>query len=183
MSVLNFLLERQSFSSLSEPAPCADALNNILAAAMSVPDHGGLNPYQFHIVRGEGLKKLTDVFVEIVKEQGGDDFKLNKASKMAFRAPLIITVATNYKDHPKVPQQEQLITAGCAIYNMQMACVAQGFQGVWRTGHFAYNPKVKQFFKIHSNDDIVGFLYIGTPSKDVPIKKRKDAEDFVHYWE
>ena len=52
---------------------------------------------------------------------------------------------------------------------MQMAAQAQGFNGIWRTGWFAYDSHIKQKLELEEKDEIVGFLYLGTP--DVACKK------------
>lgn len=183
MSFLHFLQNRHSNGLLQSPAPSDDEIKLILSAAMSVPDHGCLQPYHFTVIQNDGLTKLTDVFVEATKTITTDCAKLQKAEKMAYRAPLIIAISTRYKEHPKVPQNEQLITAGCAVYTMQMACVALGFQGMWRTGDLCYSETVKQALNVPLTDDIVGFLYIGTPSKLLANKKRKSCDAFVTYWQ
>ena len=179
MQSLEFLLQRQSNGFLSQPAPNSAELKIILKAATTVPDHAGLNPYRFHVIQNEGLDKLTKLFVASVKENTDDELKIAKAEKMAYRAPMIIVVSSKYQSHPKVPQYEQLITAGCAAYAMQLAANSLDYGVMWRTGDLALSHTVKQGLDIEVNDDIIGFLYIGTISKELPVKKRKDPELFT----
>lgn len=181
MSNINFLLSRQSISSLQDPAPDQQALEKILSAAVAVPDHRGLNPYHFHIATGKGLDILTQIWVDAVSIKTDDKFTIRKAERKAYRAPMIIIIATDYQDHPGVPKQEQLITAGCAAHAMQMAATALGYGAMWRTGDLAFDPVVKQKLGIANTNDIIGYLYIGTPSKDVIEKTRKPFNEFVSY--
>ncbi len=46
---------------------------------------------------------------------------------------------------------------------MQMAAVAQGFGGIWRSGALTESPVVREAFGCREQDKIVGFLYLGTP--------------------
>ncbi len=78
---------------------------------------------------------------------------------MPFRAPLIITVIAKLKDHPKIPQWEQLVAASCTVQAMQMAAVAQGF-GIWRSGSWTEDAVVRAGLGCGDNDRIVGFLYL-----------------------
>lgn len=48
---------------------------------------------------------------------------------------MIIAVVAKCQAEHKVPVWEQEMSAGCAVMAMQMAAVAQGFNGIWRTGH------------------------------------------------
>lgn len=176
MTAIELLLQRQSNPSVTFPAPDTQATKQILAAGMRVPDHAGLQPWHFTVVTDKGLQRLSELFLD------SSDQQTEKIAKMPFRAPMIIIVSTDYKEHEKVPQQEQLITAGCCVHAMQMAASALGFGAMWRTGVLAMNKKVKAGLQISVDNDIVGFLYIGTPCKEQNIKPSKFIEDKVTYW-
>jgi len=180
MTNIEFLLQRQSTSLLSEPAPNSADLDNILAAGMRVPDHGALKPWHFTVITGQGLVRLSELFVS---SSDADTANIEKITKMPFRAPMIIVVSTVLKAHAKIPKQEQLITSGCCAHAMQMACVALGYGAMWRTGDLAYNAKVKQGLGIEQHDQLVGFLYIGTPTRAAVVKPTKVIESSVSYWQ
>ncbi len=180
MNSTELLLTRQSNPHLCEPAPAGEDLHNILSAGMRVPDHGGLMPWHFTVVEGDGLHKLSEYFVNAVQLESNDEAKLEKTRNMPFRAPLIIIVSTKYQEH-KVPKQEQLVAAGCCVHAMQMMAFSLGFGAVWRTGDLSYNNSVKYALNVDRQDDIVGYLYIGTEKKVRPAKPVKPYEDCVTY--
>ncbi len=180
MDSVEMLLSRQSSPFLVAPAPNEIALDKILTAGMRVPDHGGLQPWQFTIVKEQGLEKLSDIFVAAATENGADEQVLAKTQKMPFRAPMIIVVSTQYQAH-KVPESEQLIAAGCCVHAMQMAAFALGYGAMWRTGDLSYHALVKDKLSIATHDDIVGFLYLGTPGREVTIRKSKPYQAHVRY--
>ena len=179
MTSLELLLQRQSTPSLTTPAPNQNDLEQILAAGMRVPDHACLQPWHFTVVSGEGLQRLSDLLVQSSDSQSAN---LAKVAKMPFRAPMIIVVSTKFVEHEKVPNQEQLITAGCSAHAMQMAAVALGYGAMWRTGNLAYNTMVKQGLAVKEEDEIVGFLYIGTSCKEQVLKASKPFKNKVSYW-
>lgn len=179
MTNIDFLLQRQSTPLLTEPAPQGIHLENILAAGMRVPDHACLQPWHFTVVTGGGLQRLSELFVS----SSAVDANLEKIAKMPLRAPMIIVVSTRFVAHEKVPKQEQLITAGCCAHAMQMAAVALGYGAMWRTGELAYNAHVKQGLAISDEDELVGFLYIGTESKKLAVKPAKNIAGKVSYWQ
>lgn len=181
MNAISLLTDRQSNPSLTNPAPNAEQLDIILKAGMRAPDHGALSPWHFTIAEGEGLNKLSDIFFGAASDLGWEEAKLEKAKKMPFRAPMIIIISTKYQNHPKVPESEQLVAAGCAAHAMQMAAYAQGLGGMWRTGDFSYDDNVKAALGVSSQDEIVGFLYLGTESKQLPKKPSKAYDTFVNY--
>lgn len=181
MNAIELLLSRQSDPLLTSPAPTKEALNTILTAGMRIPDHAGLAPFHFTVVQEEGLHTLSKIFVDAVSKQGADAAKLEKTAKMPFRAPLIIVVSTKYQAHDKVPKKEQLITAGCCTHAMQMAAFTLGYGAMWRTGDLSLNIDVKNALGIKKEDDIAGFLYIGTKAKQLPSKPERFFEDKVSF--
>lgn len=93
----------------------------------------------------------------------GDEKAIEKARNAPFRAPLIITVVAKCEENHKVPVWEQEMSAGCAVMAMQMAAIAQGFNGIWRSGALTESAIVREAFECRPQDKIVGFLYLGTP--------------------
>jgi len=152
-----------------------------LQAGMRVPDHGALLPWQFTIIKEQGLEKLANIYFSALESSGAEQAKLEKAKKMPFRAPMIITVTTQFVEHEKVPKQEQLIAAGCTVHAMQMAAYALGYGAIWRTGELSYNGDVKSALGIEASEEIVGFLYIGSKTKELPTKPIKSYENKVKY--
>ncbi|PKH06592.1 NAD(P)H nitroreductase [Moritella sp. Urea-trap-13] len=179
MNAIDLLINRHSCNQLSAPAPSGEALDNIINAGLRAPDHGGLTPWRFIITEGDGLNTLSRYFQDAAFNLGKAEKDVLKAANAPFRAPQIITVIARIEAHPKIPETEQLMSAGCVVMAMQMAAQAQGFNGIWRTGWFAYNDYIKQKLELEGKDEIVGFLYLGTP--DVSCKKIRqlDTENFI----
>ncbi|WP_111979482.1 NAD(P)H nitroreductase [Algibacillus agarilyticus] len=182
MQALELLLQRNSFNQLMEPAPSTEQLDIILDAAVCVPDHGALKPWRFIVFQDQALCDLGEIFAEAAELQKAAPDLVEKAKLMPLRAPLVIAIIADIKESTKIPRQEQLLTAGCCVHAMQMAAVAQGFDGIWRSGALAYDAHVKQQFKLKAEDEIVGFLYLGTAKSAVPQKKRDKGSAFTQIW-
>lgn len=181
MDAIELLLTRQSTPRLTAPAPDESQLKVILDAAIRVPDHGALAPWEFIIATGEGLETLADIFVDAAKASGADEDFVHKAKGMPMRAPMVITVVAKTQVHPKVPVLEQQIAAGCATMAMQQAAFALGLGAVWRTGDFAFDANVNAALGLKADDQIVGFLYIGTPAVAAPKKPQRDGSQYARY--
>lgn len=180
MDALTLLLQRRSIPRLVAPAPKGEYLDNILQAGARVPDHGGLKPWRFTLIQGAGQQRFSQLLERSAIEQGLDDKAIEKAKSAPFRAPLIIAVVANCQPHPKVPQWEQVITAGCSVMAMQMAAQAQGFNGIWRSGAWTEDRLVREALDCGEGDKIVGFLYLGTPQfKPVSEVPAMDLTPFV----
>jgi len=163
MDALDLLVNRRSASRLAEPAPQGEQLENILRAGLRAPDHGTLQPWQFFVIEGEGRERFSELLEKGAVAAGQDEKGIDKARSAPFRAPLIIAVVAKCQPEHKVPVWEQEMSAGCAVMAMQMAAVAQGFNGIWRSGALTDSPVVRDGLHCREQDKIVGFLYIGTP--------------------
>lgn len=183
MNALELLLNRRSASCLAEPAPVGEQLENILQAAIRVPDHAGLQPWRFFIIQDAGRQRFSDLLSQAAQAAGFDEKAQQKAANAPFRAPLIIAVIAHYQPHATVPRWEQLMSAGCAVMSMQMAALAQGFNGIWRSGPLLESPLVRTAFHCGEQDQIVGFLYLGSVRKAPELPATKlDYTPFVRYF-
>jgi nitroreductase len=63
-----------------------------------------------------------------------------------------------------------------------LAATALGYGAVWKTGEAAYDPIVKTALGLAAEDDIIGFLYIGTRAGGSSPFPRPEARDFVTTW-
>lgn len=182
MDALENLHQRVSSPLLDGPAPSQEQLENIYRAALRAPDHGSLKPLRFLNVKADARNKLGELFLEAASEEDAlSEEQQNKFRKMPLRAPHIIVAIAVIQDHPKVPRTEQIITAGCAVQNMLLAAHAQGLGAMWRTGVLAYNPIVMDGLGLQANEEIVGYLYLGTPTKSRQAPQ-VEIEDFVSDW-
>lgn len=171
---LTQLLNRSSIPRLTDPAPNAEQLNNILKVGLLAPDHAYLRPTRLTVVAGTARERLGDLFVQAAESSGEvlTEEKQQKLRGNPLRAPLIIVAGCCPQVHEKVPEIEQVASTAAAISLMQTAIDALGYGSVWRTGDMAYHPIVKAAFGLAETDHLIGFLYVGTPLGTT--KKRSD---------
>ena len=81
MNAIELLLTRQSDSKLTEPGPSPEQLDIIKQAALRVPDHGCIAPWQFIIVQGAAREKLGEIY--LADAMGGQGIELWFAYFMA----------------------------------------------------------------------------------------------------
>ena len=98
------------------------------------------------------------------------------------RAPMIIAGLLHAAEHEKISRDEQGHAVAAALHAAQLAADAQGFGCVWRTGGYATDPHVIEALGGEVNDQVIGFLYVGTregPSKVLP---DESIESLVSYF-
>jgi nitroreductase len=181
---LHFLQSRNSASLLTDPGPGPADMQEIFAAAMRAPDHAWLRPWRFIVVSGERRQALGEVFAQALKARNpaADEAALAKAANAPLRAPTLVVVVTRLTEHPKVPAVEQRQSAGCAAHAILLATEACGFAGIWRTGDPAFDPAVQRALGLAHNEEITGFLYLGTRGGTAKPLPQLDAAEFVSNW-
>jgi len=184
MDAIELLTTRSSNGKLTDPQPDEETVSLAVDAALRAPDHASLRPWRLQMVRGDARARLGDVFAEALAKREPDATQqdLDKARGKPLRAPLIIVVSTRHVEHPKVPAIEQVLSAGAAAQNILLVLQARGFAGLWRTGPPTYDAHVRAALGLAADDQIVGFIYAGTPARPAPDIRRPSSADHVQEW-
>ena len=166
--VLSFLKRRRSVlaRNMTLPGPDAAQLGDLLAVAARVPDHGKLAPWRFVVLEGDARAELGDVARDGVAETASDA-EAQAAQAQFTRAPCVIGVLATPVAHPKIPRSEQLLSAGAAC----MIIAGSAGDGLCRAMAdrcCCYDEQVKARLGGKPEDEIAGFVYIGTASEPPP---------------
>ena len=124
----------------------------------------------------------SNVYSEILPWDINEE-KIKRYQSLPYRAPMIIVLITTIKKHPKVPDIEQLLSTAAAAQNILLTLNALNYGGIWRTGTFALNDKIGKYFNLSKNQEILGYLYIGTPEEESKKVPDIDINQFITKWE
>lgn len=175
--LLSHLKTRRStpFPLMGDETPSPSQITEILTIATRVPDHGKLAPWRFILIpRNVELGEALALMV------GGDDESRLKQERGRFtRAPLCIAVISKAAPHPKIPEQEQLLSSGAVCMNILYAAKALGFGATWITEWLAYDERVKALFKLEPHEKFVGFIHIGNQLSPPDDRPRPDISTLV----
>lgn len=186
MDALTLLNSRNSEPKLTKPAPDRDTLHRILTASLRAPDHGRLRPWRYLLIESKAARqRLGELFASALRARNADasDDEIKRNREAPLRAPVVIAVIAKLQDHPKVPKVEQLLSAGCAAYGILLAAQASGFGAIWRTGDNSYDDTVKAGLGLSAEEQIVGYLYLGTPEGVPKPLPEVRLADFLQTWE
>jgi nitroreductase len=180
MDAIDAIQTRVSAAKLDSPGPSQEDLSLILRAGIRAPDHGRLSPWRFVVVEGPAREVLGNAMAELRKRSFPDasDDSLESERAKARRAPTIIVVAAQIDRSSKVPEIEQVLSAGACAQNAWLAAHSLGYGVMWKTGDAAYDPLVKTALGLAEDNHIVAFLYIGTAVAKGPVRAL-ELEQFV----
>lgn len=170
---------------LGEPGPSREQLLRMLRSASRVPDHGKLVPFRFIRIAGDERHALGKALAARTLERDPDAAAaaVEKDRARFSHAPLIVVVVARLTSGHKVPEQEQLLTAGSVCFALLQAAQAQGFGAQWLTGWAAYDPVIQTALGLGQGEKVAGFIHVGTARLDVPERERPDVEALLSEWQ
>ena len=127
---LQLLKTRRSFKAveLLGPGPSAAEIDTLLTVASRVPDHGKLAPWRFIVFEGEARRAAGDAIAAAfaTKYPDAKPEQVEAERGRLARAPLVIAVVSRAAPHVKIPEWEQVLSAGAAAMNLVAAAHALG---------------------------------------------------------
>src|SRR5690606_12196369 len=108
---------------------------------------------------------------------------LDYQANLLNRAPVVIAVISTADAHQKVPEWEQVMSAGAACQNLLVAAHALGFGAQWLTEWYGYDEAVKSLLGAGPTHKIAGFIYIGNYLNKPDERKRPDLAERVTVWQ
>ncbi|ARK30575.1 nitroreductase family protein [Halalkalibacter krulwichiae] len=185
MDLIKGILTRRSIGKVkSDPVP-HELIEEVLHAGIHAPNHYRTEPWKFFVLEGDARKRLGLLFEKIEDEQIQEENldvkskKLERAKKNPLRAPVIIAVAVEPHSQRNVISIEEYAAVHSAVQNMLLAAHYFGLGAIWRTGPLCYHPKVKDFFQLSQNGDLVAFIYLGYPDMNPPSVTKTSFESFT----
>lgn len=160
-------------------------LDTLLRIATRVPDHGKIAPWRLVLFSGEARAAAGERLATIAQHlrPGITEAELDVERRQFLPAPLTIGVLSAPKPHPKVPEFEQLLSAGNVAFNLVHGAHALGFAAQWVTRWYAFDADASAMLGARSGERFVGFVHVGTPTVVMDDRPRPDLADVVTRWQ
>jgi len=182
-NAIDLLKSRRSVKpiELNGPGPTAAELATLLTVASRVPDHGKLTPWRFIVFEGDARltagEKIAETFRANRPDATADQVEYER--KRLARAPLVVAVVSRAGAHVKIPEWEQVLSAGAATTSLVFAAHALGFAASWLTEWYAYDRRVLEALGVKPQERIAGFVHIGLPGKPSEDRPRPPLDEIV----
>lgn len=183
-AAFDFLARRQSQPAklFAGPVPTRAELEPILTAALRVPDHGKLEPWRLIVLTRPDMVRLADMAEARARALGGDAEKIDKGRGQFDRGGVAVVVISSPQDVPKIPQAEQVLSAGALCLGLVNAATAAGWGANWLTGWVSHDAAfVADAFGCTGAETVAGIVHIGTPGSPSPERPRPDLARVVRW--
>lgn len=182
LSALRFLLTRRSrpAKTLTAPVPDRETLRLILRAAARTPDHGKLEPWRFIVLERGALQRIASLVAPRGAALGLDPDRIAKAEAQFATADLAVAVLSCPRPSDKIPQIEQVYSAGAVCLALLNAAQAAGWGANWLSGWPSHDAEFRAAaLGLAPEERIAGFIHIGTEGAVPPERPRPDLDALV----
>lgn len=184
LSALDFALTRRSRPAklLTSPAPNRDELETLLTAAARTPDHGKLEPWRFVVLGASAMQRLSVAVAARGQELGLEADQITKAETSYANAPLAVVVVASPKPSEKIPEIEQVLSAGAVCLSLLNAALAAGWGANWLSGWASHDRTfVQAQMGLKPSEMVAGIIHIGTAKQVPPDRPRPDISDITQW--
>lgn len=166
---------------LVAPGPDAAQIEAMIAIAARTPDHGKLAPWRFVVI--DDRAALARVIVDACRAEkpGASAKEIEGLEQFAHQAPALVVVFSSPQPASAIPLWEQEMSAGAATMNLLHAAHAMGFAAGWLSAWPSTSPAVLAALG-RQPERIVGFVFIGTPSRPLEERPRPDPARIIAHW-
>ncbi len=181
------LMERRRSAPLRglvEPGPTPDELARMLRLAARVPDHGRLVPWRFIVIAGAARAQLGARLDALYAAQNPDlpPAKADMWTLYLSRAPLTVVLVARPDPAAKVPEWNQVLSAGAAGMALTLAASAMGFATQWLLKWPGRDPQAAALVGAKPDERIAGFIHIGRPGAAAEDRPRPGLDEVVAFW-
>jgi len=182
--VMEFLLTRRSrpAKTLKGPYPSRDELRPILTAAARSPDHGKLEPWRFIVLERAALMRLASLVHERGTALDQPEEAIAKAASAYEQSGLAVAVVASPKPSEKIPEIEQLYSAGAVCLALLNAALAAGWGANWLSGWPVYDRVfLAEGLGLSGHETVAGVIHIGTETVAPPDRPRPDLQSLTEW--
>ncbi|MCD2182160.1 nitroreductase family protein [Rhizobium sp. GN54] len=183
--LIDYLSNRRSIPAfqMAAPGPERAEIEQMLRLASRVPDHGKLAPWRFIVYRGPERERISTELARIAIADRPDlsQEMVTVENTRLTRAPVVVAVVSTAAPHVKIPEWEQLMSAGAVCLNLLMAANAHGYASNWLTEWFAFDARAYPILGVKPGEKVAGFIHIGTAMVPPTERPRPDIKEIVSW--
>lgn len=186
--VASIIHERRTISPkrLIEPSPSKNQIKEMIKAGCAAPDHRRLRPWRFILVNSDARERLADLFEAAARETHGflNENQVTRAREKAMNGPTLIAVVGIIRDDVSdAPPHEQWVSVGAAVQNILLTATSFGFGSMIVSGDKVKTCALQKGLGLSAIEQLLGFVAVGTVSKQPAPADRPRAEDVLSVWE
>jgi nitroreductase len=171
---------------LGLPGPTDDELREILSAALSAPDHGALRPWRLVLCAPESRQRMAALFVaaKLARHPDATVIELEREREKALRPPVLLAlIAAPRPGLEKIPEIEQIASAGAALQSVLLAAYGLGYGAIMLSGSRCAAENVRAALEVGAGETLLGFISIGSIVDTPKLASRPGLSDVLRVFD
>jgi nitroreductase len=155
-----------------KPVP-TELVERLCELALWAPNHKRTWPWRFALVTGEARGRLGEAFCadQVLDGKSPDHPKVIKTRTKFNRSPAVLVVGSA-ADHSPDLHIENRDAVSSGVQNILLGATAAGLASFWSSPSALHCPNALAFCGFEEDTQIVGSIYLGWPSGEVPVPER-----------
>ena len=184
----DILLNRRTIDEFEPTLPSnwEESLEHAIRAATFAPNHKRTEPWRFHLLGKESIRKVCELNAQIVADQKGEAAGEKKLKRwLAMPGWLVVTCQKSGEDldmsDPMGLSREDYAACCCAVQNLCLSLHASGMGTKWTTGPVNFDNRFATALGISPDAEfVVGTIWFGAPTTQPnPPKKKLGLKDVL----
>lgn len=171
---------------LGPPAPTDEEMRAILSASLAAPDHGALRPWRLILCAPESRERLAELFVaaKLTRHPDSTEIELAREREKALRPPVLLAlIAAPKPGIVKIPEAEQIASAGAALQSVLLAAFGLGYGAIMLSGSRCAAENVRAALGVGSGETLLGFISIGSIVDTSKLASRPGLSDVLRVFD
>ena len=149
-------------------------IEDMITAAQWAPNHKRTWPARFCIVTGASRAVLGNTIADAMAARGDDAAKVEKTRTKYVRSPVVLLVASARGGSESETDENDLAVAA-GMQNALLVAHAHGLAALWGSPAKGADDAITSFAGFAPTDRVIGIVYLGWPTQDVPVVERPAA--------
>ncbi len=176
-AVEDAIVSRRTIGKVADTPVPEELIRRLIALAVHAPNHKRTDPWRFLVIRGDARRRIGAAHADAYQRahpDGPASDREREEGRME-RAPVVIAVVCRPGGDDPVIRREDRDAVAAGIQNMLLGAHVHGLGAIWRTGAFVDEDDVRTALGLEPGDDVVGFVYLGTPAAPPTPRTLPDA--------
>lgn len=155
---------RSVYPNMYNDTPISDEeILQLLQNANWAPNHKKTEPWRWHIIRDEGLQRLSEHlgqwYIDNTAENKYSPAKYKKTKLKPLQSQAVIAICMYNNPEINIPKWEETAAVSMAVQNLWLSCTALGIGSYWSSPRAA--SEASSFLDLDKNEECLGWFYMG----------------------
>jgi nitroreductase len=182
MDALEAIRSRRSIRQFTDRPVSREAIEQLLDAAVTAPNHRLTQPWRFHVLGPIARRRYGETLgarkAKRIEDPVAARALVEKVAAAEVALPAMIAVSMTVDENPEIREEDYAATM-MAVQNLLLAAHATGLGAHLKTGAVMDDPRTRSAMGVPEGQRIVATIQLGEPAAVPEVQSRRAAMDLT----